>query len=81
MKLKRTFEKATRSYDAEGVMTEKVEHAVYAVVTDADEVIGTINCWGERADLGIAITTGTIDEGVERIAALLNAEVEKGGEA
>lgn len=81
MKLRKINERAERNYDAEGVMTERVTSATYKVVDDNGVEVGTVNCWPERADLGIAVQSQTVEEGVERIASMIGATIaEEGGE-
>lgn len=82
MKLKKTNERALRTYDENNVATETVESADYVIFDDNGNNIGNMTAYGYSASLNLNVPATSISEGVQKIASILNANVyAEGGEA
>ena len=81
MKLKKTSEQVTRSYDEQGNMTARVDSANYSVIDDNGNNVGSASCYNGSANLNLNVSASTIDEGAQKLAEMLNATIEEGGEA
>lgn len=81
MKLRKTSEQVTRSYDEQGNMTAHVNSAEYAVIDNEGNTVGSASCYNGSANLNLNVSAPTIAEGAQKLAEMLNATVEEGGEA
>lgn len=80
MKLKKTRERAVRMYDVQNSPTETVESAEFVVTDDDGVTIGNVSCSMYSANLSLNVPSGSIDEGAQKIAEILGATIEEGGE-
>lgn len=81
MKLKKTNERALRTYDENNVATETVESADYVVFDDNGNNIGNMTAYGHGASLNLNVPATSITEGVQMITQILNATVDEEGGA
>ena len=81
MKLKKTSERALRTYDENNVATETVESAEYVIFDDNGNNIGNMTAYGYSASLNLNVPATSITEGVQKIAQILNATVDEEGGA
>lgn len=81
MKLKKTNERALRTYDENNVATETVESADYVVFDDNGNNIGNMTAYSYGASLNLNVPATSITEGVQMITQILNATVDEEGGA
>lgn len=81
MKLKKTNERALRTYDENNIATETVESADYVVFDDNGKSIGNMTAYGYSASLNLNVPATSITEGVQKIAQILNVIVDEEGGA
>lgn len=81
MELKKTSEQVTRSYNEQGNMTTRVDSANYNVIDNEGNIVGSASCYNGSANLNLSVSASTIDEGAQKLAEILNATIEEGGEA
>lgn len=81
MKLRKLNEYFVRSYKEQGDTTTRVNAVDYSVIDNEEKTIGNASCYGGSANLTLNITTNSVEEGVQKLAEMLNATIEEGGEA
>lgn len=69
-----------RMYDVQNSPTETVESAEFVVMDDDGVTIGNAKCSMYSANLSLNVQSGSIDEGAQKIAEILGATIEEGGE-